>query len=73
MKQVTLKKVSTNEQNISKRHITYDLYIGGKYTAHFSDIHDALEAQAEAIRALENTTPRPAVRIALQNQTKTQN
>ena len=53
MKQVTLKKVSTNEPNISERNITYDLYVEGEYVATYRNIHDALEAQEQVTNRLE--------------------
>ena len=47
MKEITIKKVSTNEQLISKRTIKYDIYEDGEYTCTFDDINDALDYQRE--------------------------
>lgn len=40
---VTIKKVSSNEPNVSKRHTSYDVYHNGKYHTTFNDINDALD------------------------------
>jgi hypothetical protein len=42
MTKVTIKKVSTAEENVSKRHITFDVYEDGEYVSTFDDIEDAL-------------------------------
>ena len=43
MKNVTLKKVQTSEVNVSERHTSYDVYIGGEYVKTFNDVIDALD------------------------------
>ena len=40
---VTIKKVSSNEPNVSKRHTSYDVYHNGKYHTTFNDINDAMD------------------------------
>lgn len=40
---VEIKKKSSNEPNVSDRHITYDLHVNGKYHTTHSDINDALD------------------------------
>ena len=42
MSKVTIKKVSTAEENVSKRHMTFDVYEDDKYVSTFDDINDAL-------------------------------
>ena len=42
MSKVTIKKQSTSEENVSKRHITFDVYEDGEYVSTFDDINDAL-------------------------------
>jgi len=42
MSKVTIKKQSTSEENVSKRHITFDVYQDGEYASTFDDINDAL-------------------------------
>ena len=42
MSKVTIKKQSTSEENVSKRHITFDVYKDGEYVSTFDDIDDAL-------------------------------
>lgn len=39
----TIKKVSTDEVNVSARTITYDCYENGVYVKSFDDICDALD------------------------------
>ena len=52
MTKVTIKRQSTAEENVSKRHITFDVYEDGEYVSTFDDIDDAftfkqyLEAKA---------------------------
>lgn len=41
--EVTIKKVSSNEPNVSKRHVSYDVYHNGKYHTTFNDVNDALD------------------------------
>ncbi len=41
--EVTIKKVSSNEPNVSKRHTSYDVYHNGKYHTTFNDINDAMD------------------------------
>jgi len=38
-----IKKVSTGEQNISKRSVTYDVYLNGQYLKSFDDVIKALD------------------------------
>jgi len=47
MKQVKIKRISTDEENVSQRHVSYDLYIDGEYTQTYNDINDALEAKEQ--------------------------
>jgi hypothetical protein len=51
----TIKKESTNEPNISKRTITYDLYVDGKYTMTYGDVLTAIAERARLNIAHENT------------------
>ena len=41
--EVTIKKQTSDEPNVSKRHVTYDVYHDGKYHKTFNDINDALD------------------------------
>jgi hypothetical protein len=41
--EVTIKKVASENPNISKRDISYDVYHNGKYHTTFKDINDALD------------------------------
>jgi hypothetical protein len=41
--EVTIKKKSSYEPNVSKRHISYDVYHDGKYHKSFNDINDAMD------------------------------
>ena len=43
---ITIKKVSTSEYNVSKRYISYDLYINGVYHSSYEDILMAMDAKA---------------------------
>ena len=52
---VTIKKVSTNEPNVSKREVTYDLYVDGKFKAHYKDLIEAMDAKAALERANSTT------------------
>jgi hypothetical protein len=36
-----IRRKSTSEQNISKRHVTFDVYLNGQYAETFNDIIDA--------------------------------
>lgn len=40
---VEIKKKSSNEVNVSDRHISYDIYVDGKYHTTHNDINDALD------------------------------
>ena len=40
---VEIKKKSSDEANVSARHITYDLHVNGKYQTTHTDINDALD------------------------------
>ena len=40
---VEIKKKSTNEPNVSDRHITYDLHVNGKYHTTHTDVIDAMD------------------------------
>lgn len=40
---VEIKKVSSNESNVSDRHISYDIHVDGKYHTTHNDINDALD------------------------------
>lgn len=40
---VKIKKVASNEANISDRHISYDIHVDGKYYTTHNDINDALD------------------------------
>ena len=42
MTKVTIKRQSTSEENVSKRHITFDVYKDDKYVSTLDDIDDAL-------------------------------
>ena len=44
---VTIKRMSTTEELISQRTVTYDLYVDGKYSSTFSDVVDAMDFKAE--------------------------
>lgn len=46
MHQVTLKRQSTDEANVSLRHVWYDLYVDGEYVTSRDDICDALDLKA---------------------------
>lgn len=38
-----IKAVSTDEQNVSDRTVTYDVYINGAYDTTFDDVLEAME------------------------------
>lgn len=40
---VEIKKKSSGEDNVSARHITYDLHVNGQYQTTHKDINDALD------------------------------
>jgi hypothetical protein len=40
---VEIKKKSSNEANVSARHVTYDLHVNGKYHTTHKDVNDALD------------------------------
>tara|TARA_R110000824_G_scaffold139019_3_gene303954 strand:- start:1104 stop:1271 length:168 start_codon:yes stop_codon:yes gene_type:complete len=42
-KKIEIRKIQTSEENASARHITYDIYVNGKYEKTFNDINDALD------------------------------
>lgn len=44
---VEIKKVSSGEENVSNRHITYDIYVDGKYEITVNDIVDAMDKKVE--------------------------
>ena len=46
---IEIKKTQTSEENVSARHITYDIYVNGKYETTFKDIIDALEFKQNQI------------------------
>lgn len=48
---VEIKKKSSNEPNASSRHISYDLYVDGKYHTTHADINDALDHKARIEKA----------------------
>jgi hypothetical protein len=41
--EVTIKKVTSSEPNVSARHVTYDVYHNGKYHKTFNDVNDAVD------------------------------
>ena len=45
MTKAEIKKVSSDEENISKRSVYYELYIDGKFSHSYDDINDAIEAR----------------------------
>lgn len=51
MHQVTLKRQSTDEANVSLRHVWFDIYVDGEYVTHRNDICDALDLKAELEQA----------------------
>jgi hypothetical protein len=44
---VTIKRESTNEANVSQRHIWYDVYLNGKFHSTHNDIFDADDVKTE--------------------------
>jgi len=40
---VKIKKVTTKEENVSRRQVSYDVYVDGEYRKTFDDIIDALD------------------------------
>ena len=42
---VTIKKVSSSEENVSNRHTSFDLYVNESYHSSYSDIIDAMDAK----------------------------
>jgi hypothetical protein len=44
---VEIKKVTTNEENVSARTVSYDLYVDGRYFSTHGDINDALDRKEE--------------------------
>ncbi len=41
MANTEIKRVSTDEQNVSDRTVTFDVYVNGQYAATFDDYLDA--------------------------------
>ena len=39
---ITIKRESTNEANVSQRHIWYDVYENGKFHSTHNDVFDAI-------------------------------
>ena len=38
-----IKRTQTSEQNVSDRHIEFDVYVDGEYVQSFDDVCDALD------------------------------
>lgn len=49
MKTVEIKKVTTGEENVSARTVSYDIYVDGKYETTRNDVIEALET-ADSLR-----------------------
>ena len=45
IRKVTIKKVSSSEENVSNRHTTFDLYVNESYHSSYNDIIDAMDAK----------------------------
>ena len=45
--EITIKRESTNEANVSQRHIWYDVYLDGKFHSTHDDIFDAIGVKNE--------------------------
>jgi len=52
MKNIEIKRVSTKEENVSLRTISYDLYVNGKYENTYNDINDVLDARDKYLKKL---------------------
>ena len=57
MQQVTLKRQSTNEANVSLRDVWYDIYVDGEYVTSRNDICDALDLKAELEQSATTEEP----------------
>lgn len=42
---VEIKRVSSNEQNVSQRHVSYDVHVDGQYHSTHNDINDAMDSK----------------------------
>ena len=48
--EVTIKKVTSDEPNVSKRNVSYDVYHNGNYHKTFNDINDALDHKEKMLK-----------------------
>ena len=46
-KRIEIKKRSTDEQCVSQRSVTFDVYVNGEYVETFKDVNDALDRKEE--------------------------
>lgn len=56
--EVTIKKQTSDEPNVSKRHVTYDVYHDGKYHKTFKDINDAMDHKEKMQEATDPAAPK---------------
>lgn len=56
---VEIKRVSSSEQNVSQRHVSYDVHVDGKYHSTHNDINDALDHKE---RLEQQTKGAPTIR-----------
>lgn len=55
MAKVEIKKQSSNEANVSQRHISYDIYVDGKYHTTTNDIIKAMDLKESIEKPITNT------------------
>jgi hypothetical protein len=56
--EVTIKKQTSDEPNVSKRHVTYDVYHDGKYHKTFKDVNDAMDHKEKMQEATDPAAPK---------------
>ena len=55
MAKVEIKKQSSNEPNVSQRHISYDIYVDGKYHTTTNDVIKAMDLKEAIEKGIKNT------------------
>lgn len=57
MRQITIQRQSTDEANISLRHVWYDIYVDGEYLTSRDDVCDAMDFKAELAQSSTENLP----------------
>jgi hypothetical protein len=56
--EVTIKKQTSDEPNVSQRHVTYDVYHNGKYHKTFKDVNAAMDHKEKMQEATDPAAPK---------------